>query len=175
MLTTIWMPVSSLLVDTPPVHRHRRLIHLHKDFPNSNYKPVVGRNHFVKYQLVKRDAGRASVAAARGKRVRHATGRRVTGLASRQHPEYGATSQPAPATEYSSTSSTDDHQGEAARLSRVCRGLGLTVDAPRLRQAARRNYATLISWTGQIIAADGNPSGGVQFCHPSAGYRAAVG
>jgi hypothetical protein len=36
-------------------------------------------------------------------------------------------------------------------------------------------YATLISWTGQIIAADGNPSGGVQFCHPSAGYRAAVG
>jgi hypothetical protein len=51
------------------------------------------------------------------------TGRRVTGLASRQHPEYGATSQHAPATEYSSTSSTDDHQGEAARLSRVCRGL----------------------------------------------------
>ena len=39
----------------------------------------------------------------------------------------------------SSTSSTDDHQGEAARLSRVCRGLGLTVDAPRLRQAARWN------------------------------------
>ena len=61
MLTTIWMPVSSLLVDTPPVHRHRRLIHLHKDFPNSNYKPVVGRNHFVNYQLVKRDAARASV------------------------------------------------------------------------------------------------------------------
>ena len=61
MLTTIWMPVSSLLVDTPPVHRHRRLIHLHKDFPNSTYKPVVGRNHFVDYQLVKRDAGRASV------------------------------------------------------------------------------------------------------------------
>jgi len=61
MLTTIWMPVSSLLVDTPPVHRHRRLIHLHKDFPNSTYKPVVGRNHFVNYQLVKRDAGRASV------------------------------------------------------------------------------------------------------------------
>ena len=53
-------------------------------------------------------------------------------------------------------------QGEAARLSRVCRGLGLTVDAPRLRQAARWNYAKLISWTGQIIAADGNPSGGVQ-------------
>ena len=43
------------------------------------------------------------------------------------------------ATESSSTSSTDDHQGEAARLSRVCRGLGLTVDAPRLRQAARWN------------------------------------
>src|SRR6476659_9020431 len=61
MLTTIWMPVSSLLVDTPPVHRHRRLIHLHKDFSNSTYKPVVGRNHFVDYQLVKRDAGRASV------------------------------------------------------------------------------------------------------------------
>ena len=32
----------------------------------------------------------AAAAAARGKRGRHATGRRVTGL-SRQHPEYGAT------------------------------------------------------------------------------------
>ena len=91
-----------------------------------------------------------------------ATGRRVTGLASRQHPEYGATSQHAPATESPSTSSTDDHQGEAARLSRVCRGLGLTFDAPRLRQAARWNYAKLISWTWQIIAAGVNPSGGVQ-------------
>jgi len=37
----------------------------------------------------------------------------------------------------------------------------LTVDAPRLRQAARWNYAKLISWTWRIIAADGNPSGGV--------------
>ena len=56
-------------------------------------------------------------------------------------PEYGATSQlrrlrntPRPAVR-------TDHQGEAARLSRVCRGLGLTFDAPRLRQAANPKMA----------------------------------
>jgi hypothetical protein len=61
MLTTIWMPVSSLLVDTPPGPPLSALIHLHKDFPNSTYKPVAGRNRFVDCQLVKRGAVRASV------------------------------------------------------------------------------------------------------------------